>query len=131
MFACHMCTTGHVCAWQLPRPENGIPSSFDLELQMVLSHNVGAGNQTCILWKSIQCSYPMSQVSSPTVWFLDPCRQIQPPYSSAAFLVSQHLPSCLGVGEENVSQVLQSHVIVVKVRRHGHWRRRGLGRSCS
>lgn len=39
----------------------------ELELHMVLSHHVGAGNETLVLWKSRWCSRPLSHLSSLTV----------------------------------------------------------------
>jgi hypothetical protein len=38
-----------------------------ISLQMVVSHHVIAGNQTQNLWKSSQCSQPLSHLSSPKV----------------------------------------------------------------
>lgn len=37
---------------------------LELKLQMAVSHDVGAGTQTRILWKSSQCSQPPSHLSS-------------------------------------------------------------------
>ena len=42
-------------------PEEGI----NIPLQMVVSHHVVAGNWTQDLWKSSQCSYPLSHLSNP------------------------------------------------------------------
>ena len=47
----------HVCV-RAPDPQ-------ELELQMVVSCRVGAGNQTQVLWKSNQLSSPMSFLPNP------------------------------------------------------------------
>ena len=39
---------------------------LELNLQMVVSHHVGSGNQIQVLCKSNKCSYPPSHLSSPT-----------------------------------------------------------------
>lgn len=58
------------------------PEIMDLELQLVVSHCVGAGNQNQVLCKCIKCSYPLGCLSrlvtvlsflvvfteAPTVW---------------------------------------------------------------
>ena len=51
-----------VLAWYPQRPEEAI-GSFKAELQMVVSHHVGAGNQTSVPWKSSQCSQWLSHLS--------------------------------------------------------------------
>lgn len=38
-------------AWYPQRPEEGV-NPLELELSMVVSHHVGAWNQTRVLWKS-------------------------------------------------------------------------------
>jgi hypothetical protein len=39
-----------------------------LELQVLVSHSIGAGNQIQVLRKSNKCSYPMSHLSSPHIF---------------------------------------------------------------
>jgi len=45
-------------------------SDLHLYLQTGVSHHVGAGNRTQVLWKSSQCSQPLSHLSSPSASFL-------------------------------------------------------------
>ena len=56
------------CVHSTQKPED----SLGLELQMLVSHNVVAGNQTRILWKSSQCSQLLGHLSSPSG--CKPCR---------------------------------------------------------
>jgi hypothetical protein len=44
-----------------------------IPLQLVVSHHVVVGNWTQDLWKSSQCSYLLSHLSSPTLKFLSFC----------------------------------------------------------
>jgi hypothetical protein len=42
------------------------PEHLELELQMIVSYGVGAGNQPQVLWKSSQSSYSLNHLSSLT-----------------------------------------------------------------
>lgn len=39
--------------------------SQELELRMAMSYYVGSENPTWVLWNNVQCSYPLSHLSSP------------------------------------------------------------------
>lgn len=44
-----MCVPGgHGCQQSIPYP-------LELDLLIIVRHNVGAGNQTCVVWKTNQC----------------------------------------------------------------------------
>ena len=45
--------------------------SLELELHMVVSHNIGAVSWTCILGGKLKYSYSLSHLSFPSVSFLD------------------------------------------------------------
>jgi hypothetical protein len=45
----------HGCGWYSRRPVRAL-DSLELQLQMVVSKHVGAGNQTWVLWKGSQSS---------------------------------------------------------------------------
>ena len=47
----YLCITWIQCPWRPERASN----TLELELQMVVSHHVGARNQTQVLWKNSQC----------------------------------------------------------------------------
>lgn len=55
-----------VCVYKLIPGGPGVQkrTSDPLEFQMVVICRVGAGNQTCLLWNSRQCSSPLSHLSS-------------------------------------------------------------------
>lgn len=42
------------------------PSLLEMELQMVLSHHVGPGDQTQILWRRSQCIHSRAIAAAPT-----------------------------------------------------------------
>lgn len=51
-----VCMSGHhLCVWCSQRLEEALDSP-ELELQTVVSHRVGDGDQTLGLWKSSHCS---------------------------------------------------------------------------
>ena len=63
----------HVCLHTTYIPDdfrNQKRASDPLE-QRVVSHWKGTGNWTLILWKSSQCSKPLSYLSNPTFYFFD------------------------------------------------------------
>ena len=45
----------YVCVPHVIGVQKGVLGALELELQMVVSHHVGAGKQTWVLWKN-QCS---------------------------------------------------------------------------
>jgi hypothetical protein len=62
MYVCHM----H--SWCLQRPDEVI-GSLGLELEMVISHRMGSGNQTWVLCKGNKCSKLLGLLSSLLILF--------------------------------------------------------------
>ena len=56
------------------RGQKRLLESLELELQVAVSHYVGAGNGTRVLWKSSECSSLLRHLSSPS--FFIPCERI-------------------------------------------------------
>lgn len=56
----------HAGAWCPQRAEEDL-GSLELELQMVVSYGVGAGSETCDLWRSSLCYLPLSHLTSPHI----------------------------------------------------------------
>jgi hypothetical protein len=52
------------------KPKEGIRFPLGLELEVIVSHHLGAGNETWVFWKNSQCFSLLSQLSSPSVLFL-------------------------------------------------------------
>ena len=52
------------CVFLMPSEARRVFDPLELELQMAVSHPVGAGNRTHVLWKSNQCSKLLSHFSS-------------------------------------------------------------------
>lgn len=65
---CYMCIWCFVCMYVCVR----VLELLKLELQKVVICHVGVGNWTWVLWKSCQCSQPLSHPSSPLSWYLQP-----------------------------------------------------------
>lgn len=63
LFCLHSMSAHHVCAWCL-WGQKRMSHPLELELQMVLSHYLGAKNWTWVLCQSSQCSCPVSCLSS-------------------------------------------------------------------
>jgi hypothetical protein len=54
------------CVWLVPMAvRRGHRNPLELELEMIVSHHVGAGNQIQVLWKSSQCAYLLSHLPMP------------------------------------------------------------------
>lgn len=62
------CPLVHLCPVSVPGicgGQRGVLYPPGLELQMVISYHVDAGNQTQLLWKSNRCSLPLSHRCKP------------------------------------------------------------------
>lgn len=64
----------HLSGWCWRRPEEGMEPEesmdpLELELQMAVVCQVGAGNPTQALWKNNQFSEPLSNLSSPSLFY--------------------------------------------------------------
>lgn len=64
----------HLSGWCWWRPEEGMEPEesmdpLELELQVVVICQVGAGNPTQVLWKNNQFSEPLSNLSSPYLFY--------------------------------------------------------------
>lgn len=54
----------HMCTW-FPQKSKSRSNFLLTGVQIAISHHVGAGNQTQVLWKNNQCSYLLSPLSIP------------------------------------------------------------------
>lgn len=59
-----------MCVPGTDRSQKGALATLELVLQMDVSHHKDAENQTLVLQKTSQCSYPLSHLSSPLVCFV-------------------------------------------------------------
>jgi hypothetical protein len=72
-----------------------------LPFQVVVSHHVVAGIWTQDLWKSSQCSYPLSHLLSPTSTFESYHRPLSTP-----FLTCSSVSSSLSVSEDGTQRLV-------------------------
>jgi hypothetical protein len=57
-------SVGHMHAVPVEVRSGQVSELLELEFPTIVSHHVGAKNQTQVLWESSQCSYPLSHLSS-------------------------------------------------------------------
>jgi hypothetical protein len=52
----YVCVCARACVPRACESQKRVLDRMELELQMFVSCHVGVGNQTCVFWKSSQCS---------------------------------------------------------------------------